>query len=77
MVMKRPMFTFLSQLLLAIRSRFTRRARPAPTAGSSTTQILDAREYAAYSRRGVMHGRVQGRGVKFLSAHEKLAAAGE
>jgi hypothetical protein len=27
MVMKRPMVTFLSQLLLAIRSRFTRRAR--------------------------------------------------
>ena len=27
MVMKRPMVAFLSQLLLAIRSRFTRRAR--------------------------------------------------
>src|ERR1700738_521481 len=27
MVMKRPMVTFLTQLLLAIRSRFTRRAR--------------------------------------------------
>ena len=28
MVMKRPMVAFLTQLLLAIRSRFTRRARP-------------------------------------------------
>ena len=27
MVVKRPMVTFLTQLLLAIRSRFTRRAR--------------------------------------------------
>jgi hypothetical protein len=34
MVMKRPMVAFLSQLLLAIRSRFTRRARLRPRISS-------------------------------------------
>src|ERR1700688_2008402 len=51
MVVKRPMVAFLSQLLLAIRARFTRRARLEAEnlllrqqAGSSTAQVPDARE---------------------------------
>src|SRR5216683_3195423 len=55
MVMKRPMVAILTQLLLAIRSRFTRRAPLEaenlllrPTAGSSTAQVTDARETAEH-----------------------------
>jgi hypothetical protein len=49
MVMKRPMVAFLTQLLLAIRSWFTRRGlRPrissCAKAGSSAAQLPDARE---------------------------------
>ena len=49
------MVAFLTQLLLAIRSRFTRRARLEAenlllrrTARSPTTQVLDARETVEY-----------------------------
>jgi hypothetical protein len=51
MVMKRPMVAFVIQLLLAMRSRFTRRARLEAEnfilrqqAGSATAQITGARE---------------------------------